>query len=63
MTRGHPCHQSSRVEPGPTAPTSAGHGAKATLKALSVPAGDGVRGRGWRGITTRGVRCQVTGEA
>lgn len=64
VTRGHPCYQSSGVEPGPTAPTSAWHGAKATLKALSVPAQferpcwDGGRGEGSRGITTRGCSAK-----
>lgn len=42
VTRGHPCYQSSGVELGSAAPTWAchggeEHGAKATLKALSVP--------------------------
>lgn len=68
VTRGHPCYQSSGVEPRPTAPTSACHGAKATLKALGVPAQyerlgwDRGRGEGVEGDNNQGVRCQVTGE-
>lgn len=67
-TRGHPCHQSPRVELGPTVPGSArltgGTWGQGHIKGIECPpssaweGGDWVKGERLRGITTG--RCGAT---